>query len=219
MNHASTAALHPAAVAFLQAVDRAAWDLPPMRRSELLGTLTEDLRAVSAGASPDADVQAALVRLGRPEDIAAEARHLFADEMPPHMVAPMPPMPPMQFPQAQASGPGGLAITGLVLIGVGLIPMIGHLAVLIGILCVLVSRAWAGRVKVVAAILALGALTSQLLLFQVFAFFAEPGRSVDGEAAVWGLFASIGFGLVLSYGFVIALFIYLAVKLARPSKS
>lgn len=104
---------------YLRRLDRAASDLPPDRRSELLEGIGEHISAArAAGAAADkAAVRTLLDRLGAPDDIVAAAR----DDEPGRVAGVAAPIVPVR--------PGtGLEFAAVLMLTVGSLPMVGRLA-------------------------------------------------------------------------------------------
>lgn len=70
---------HPLAIAWLERVERLAYDLPPGERTELLADLREHLEAALTDDPDGAQVGAVLDRLGDPVDVVAAARSDASD--------------------------------------------------------------------------------------------------------------------------------------------
>jgi hypothetical protein len=119
--------------AYLRRLEQAAASLPRSRRAELVAEIREhiDDALLEAGAADEVAVRNVLERLGPPEEIAAAASP----------------------PAAVPTGRGGrLEVAALIALA---LPFVGWL---VGIPLVLISNAWSGRDKAIAAVLGLSPL-------------------------------------------------------------
>jgi hypothetical protein len=178
--------------AYLQRLERAADSLPRARRAELVAEIREhiDDALLEAGAADEVAVRNVLERLGPPEDIAAAA-----------------------VPQSVPVRAGKLEVAALIALAV---PFAGWL---VGIPLMLLSRAWIGRDKAIAAFL----VFVPLLLGLVLAISgSESGANVPvgtpDEPAAGGL-GPLELGILVG-GFLggLAGAVYLALRLRRDGE-
>jgi hypothetical protein len=132
---------------YLGRLRAASWPLPPARREELQGEVTEHIGAAlaEAGARDEVTVRNVLERLGTPEDIAAAEA---ADGVSPGAPAPQP----WAAPPEAARSWGAVEIIAILLLTLGsvLLPFIGPIA---GLLFTWMSRVWTTGVKVIATVI------------------------------------------------------------------
>lgn len=143
--HTVTTTLHPLAEEYLSRLERAARDLPPEDRHELLTEIRGHLHAGLPDDPGDAEVRNLLQELGPPEDIVAAARP-DAEGPRRHLQQPVAAGPPSTSPW------GALEIIAVLCLTAGtfVAPVIGPV---VGIVLVWASVQWTRREKWVATVL------------------------------------------------------------------